>query len=56
MAESNHRVGDEVVAECGACRQKTTIILRERKSLMGLKRERYWSCERCGNRQDQPPD
>ncbi len=54
MGDANHRVGDVIVADCSACRQKTNIQLRERKSMMGLRRERYWACERCGNRQDKP--
>jgi hypothetical protein len=56
MADSTHRVGDEVVAECTSCHQRTNIMLRERKSMMGFKKEKYWSCERCGNRQSRPPD
>lgn len=55
MADLAHRVGDVVVAECTACRQRTNIILRERKTMMGLKKEQYWSCERCGNRQPRSP-
>ncbi len=54
MADHTHRVGDVVVGECVACHQPTNIRLHEKKSMMGLKREQYWACERCGKRQEHP--
>ncbi|MBM4435927.1 MAG: hypothetical protein FJ029_01565 [Actinobacteria bacterium] len=35
---------------CPFCKQETTWNFYERKLWMGLKKESYWACSRCGRR------
>ncbi len=60
MAQSSgqtavHTDGDNVRAECGSCRQTTTWVYREKKSMLGLKTSRDWTCTRCGTKQSDKP-
>ncbi len=47
--------GDNVSADCGSCRQMTTWVYREKKSMFGLKTSRDWTCTRCGTSQEGKP-
>lgn len=47
--------GDNVRSECGSCRQVTTWVYREKKTMLGLKTSRDWTCTRCGTKQSEKP-
>ncbi|MDP6349044.1 MAG: hypothetical protein QF719_09060 [Chloroflexota bacterium] len=47
--------GDNVRATCGSCRQTTTWVYREKRSMFGMKTSRGWTCTRCGTTQEGKP-
>lgn len=58
MPEGDEYRVDAVKSErrsCPSCKQETTWNLYERKMWLGLKKERYWACSRCGRRESELP-